>query len=392
MAPTSALGQRISIATQQTGANGIVLENSAASIDTTVYYQTGASASVVANGSASGSALQTKGLLDRIPLPDAPTAPTTTAASSGELKSSASSNLAADATYSTIELTGSSGRLNLNGNILVFSSDDLRLKDNAGVVVNGNATLVITDKLRMEDQSFIELQPNATLTIYVGGSIDVSNSYIGALRADRSKLDSSGTLAYMNPDRIHLFTPSTGVIANVVEQSVINANVYGSRLTLNLNDTSAVYGRVAARFLNMTEQSTIFYDHALDSGCGYTNPESLIYESDGHMKSSVTSLTNLGSASLQALADALAAPISGLFGFLFPSGGGGGGAVSSGPTDPTPRTATVVVNGRVEGNDYAVWESKADGAVVLVRNDGGADDDDDSSVKTKSPGQISVVP
>lgn len=241
----------------------------------------------------------------------------------------------------------------------------------------------------MEAHSYIELQPGAMLSIYVNGSINMADSFIGGVRSDRNKFDTSGGLAYFDPDHIHIFTPSTGVVAKVSGQCVIVGNVYGSRLTLNLGDSSALYGRVASRFLTMTGESTIFYDNALNSGVGYTNPDSLIYQSDGHMKAGVLSLASLNSAALQSLADALTATISGLFGFLFPSGGGGGGAYSVGPTDPTPRTVNVAVTGRVEGNDYANWESKADGALVLVHDTGSGNA---VNVKTRSPGHITIVP
>lgn len=386
-APASQFGDRINIGTRQTSAGGIEFKSTATTIDTTFYYQTGSSSSLVTNES--GVTMKLEGLLDRIPLPDAPTAPTVAVVTSGDLKSGAATTVAANKMYNTIELTGASGRLNLDGNVTLVSSDDIRLSNNSGIVVNGNAVIVVTDELRMEDHSFIELQPGSTLSLYVNGSIAMSDAFIGGLRANRAKFDSSGALEYTNPDRINILTPSTGVIANVTKQSVIVANVYGSRLTLNVGDTSAIYGRVAARFLTMTGQSTIFYDHALDSRVGYTNTTSALYENDGHLKTSVNSLTSLSTASLQTLADALSSPISGLFGLLNPSGGSTSTAYSVGPGDPTPRVVTVDVTGRVEGSDFNNWEVKADGAVVLVRDDSGGDD---SNVKTRSPGLVSMTP
>ena len=385
-APTSALGERISIGTRNANPSAIAFQNSAAAIDTTVYYGPAASASVITT--AGGPPLQLKGLLDNIPLPDAPTPPTTAAATVGELRLSGAMTLAGDAKYDKIEIDGGSGRLNLNGNITVVTLDDFRLKPDAGVIVDGNVTIVVADDLELDTNSFIELKDGATLKIFVNGDATARDTYVGALRADRSVRDTSGELPYMNPERIRIFTPSTGVTASVAQKSVINASIYGSRLTLNVSDTSAIYGRVACRHLTLSGQATIFYDHALDSGTGFTNEQSALYDEDGRLKAGVTTLANLNSSTLQSLADALAVSISTIFGLLNPVGGSGGGAVAVGPSDPTPRTVTVEVGCRVEGQDFNDWEENSDGAVVLVRSE----EDEKIAINAHTPGDISVNP
>ncbi len=394
-APASAMGKRISMGTQSLSSGSVMIENNAAAIDTTVYLGAGASGTAVMNTASPG--LDTEGLLANIPLP-APPQPNVQSVEETQnenlnftdLSVSNPTSIEFDSRYDNIEVSSKMGILQLDGDITLVAEQNIHLRNDSGVVVNGNVTIVVFDDLVLDNKSFIELMPGASLTLFVTGDVSLDDAYIGNLRADRSVLDTSGNESYMNPERITIFDMENDSTWTTKDATVVKANIYTPRMNMVLADDTAIYGRVAVAKLEMKNRAAIFYDHALNSGGGYTNPNSMVFEADGTLKSDVTSLASLDPADLQALADALAAPVTNLLGELLnPLLGGGGGEVVLGPTDPTPRTITVVMDFEQHGADSSTWESQADGAIVVKINNSGSGTEFTASFE--APGPLTIV-
>ena len=387
-APSSEMGKRIAIGTNTNGAGAIQFNDDAAAIDATVYHGPGASGSLVLN--TRSPSLQIDGLLDDIPMPAAPSIPVANPGVTGndmDVQKNVAFN--ADITADDFKVTTPSGLVTLQGDITLIAVDLFELSNNAGIVIDGNVTIISFGKLSVGNDSFIELMPGATLMMYLDDQLIVSNGYIGDLRADRSARDVSGASSYVNPERIQIFGSTNNVNWGLRNQSVIKASLYGPANTLNIREDSAVYGRVAARKLTVQDQGAIFYDHALDNGNGYTNPDSPIFEADSTIKADITALASLDDASLQALADSLGTSIKGLFGLLDPAGGSDDTPIVVGPGDPTPRTVTVAIRFEQHGTDRHTWENRAAGAVVVTVDDSGGSGQLQATLKPM--GDITVV-
>lgn len=388
-APKSILGGRLAIGTRRNALDMIKLENRAAAVDTTIYYlSAGASASMINN--AGTAPLKTQGMLDNIPLPEAPSVPVAASLLPiyPDYALKVAGTISADKRYNKFEVTDAAGRLQLNGDITIVVENSFDIKSDAGITINGNVTIVAFQDFRMENNSFIELMPGASLKVYAMKNVGFDDAYVGEVRANRSVRDSTGQEPYMDPARIQFFGGSLNQGWTTEDISVLKCNIYAPKASLLLNDNSAIYGRVATSFLTVQKQAAIFYDPALDSGGGYTDTKSTIYDGGGRIKAGVTTLANLNNSSLQSLSDALNAPIKTLFGMLNPAGGGSPAPVAEGPTDPTPRTITVGVSCKQEGQDYRQWESNLDGAVVLVQTEV----NNKTVVNAQSPGAISMTP
>jgi len=373
-APKSKLGRRLAMGTQSNGSGTVKLENNAAAIDTTVYHGPGASGSMVQ--SSSGSVPSTTGLLDNIPLPESPAFPVSPPHEDDEYKNVQLGfpfDLNSDHRVNDLEVSTSNGRLTLTGDVTFVANDDLRLRPDSGIYVDGNATVVVFDDVTLENNSFIELRDGATLTMYIGGAFRLDDAYVGDERADKSVRDASGGEGYMNPERIRIFGGSSAESWDTKDITVVKGNVYAPNASMKLTDTSALYGRIAANDLFMDKNAAVFYDHALNTGGGFTDPDSELYNSDGTLKTDVASLSTLSDAELAALASALGEDVKGLLGGLFDGGGGGGGGGDPiAPTDPTPRPLEVVASFDTRGQDPQTWESKSGSAVAVVTKQGTA--------------------
>lgn len=392
-APSSELGRRIAIGTNAEASGTITFNGNGVAIDASVYHGAGASASLVLN--TNSPPLQLEGLLGNIPLPAAPEFPAPRPEVGGEAEDSidkleidTDTTLDASGAYEEIRVTDATAVLSVKGDVTLAVAGNLELANQTGMIIDGNLTLVIYDDFKMGNYSFIELLPGATLHVHIGDELIISNAYIGDERADRSVRDSTGTAPYMDPNRVYLFGSSNSATWGMRNQSVIKGNLYIPASRLNVREQSAIYGRVAANKLSLTGTASIFYDHWLNSDGGYTNPDSLLFNEDGTIKTEVQSLASLDGSALQNLADALTAPIAdvdgGLLGPLL--GGGDDDDVVLGPTDPTPRTVAVQVEFRQHGSDSRSWERNADGSIVLRFGDGSSN----SEVEVTIPGPVTM--
>jgi Tfp pilus assembly protein PilX len=365
-APLSHLGRRIHLGTQATASSSVDVRDTAACIDTTVYYQTGASSSLVAN--ATGFPIMEVeqpfeipfrlGPGPGVPDPDSPTPP--------DLRPSAGDSVTINSDERFDDIVVEDAQLTLQGDITVVCDDLLEIDDQSKCYIDGNVTLIAFGDFEVKDDSFIELLDGATLTVFVGDDIEIRNGYIGELRPDNDR-DHTGNAPYMDPLRIRIYSIDHAAVDThywlIRLNSVVKGSIYGHPVELRVYDQSSVYGRVAVHDVRFTGNAGLFYDHALDEQQGYTNPDSLLIDgSTGDLDSAFLGLTWLDPTSLQALADATETVIHANGTSIAPT--------TSAPVDPplpgdpTPRPVLVTYELTTFGMDMGQWErANADPAV-----------------------------
>ncbi|MHC4765025.1 MAG: hypothetical protein ACYTF2_07955 [Planctomycetota bacterium] len=365
-APLSAMGRRIKLGTQATASSHVDVRDTAACTDTTVYYQTGASSSLVVN--ATGPPIMEveqpfeipfwPGPPPGVPDPDGSTPP--------DLRPGTGDTVTINSDERFDDIVVEEAQLTLQGDITVVCNDLLEIDDLSKCYIDGNVTLIAFGDFEVKDAAFVELLDGATLTVFVGDDILIRNGYVGEQRANNDR-DHTGNAPYMDPLRIRIYsidhTPVDYHTWILQGNSVIKGSIYGKPVRLNLHNDSAVYGRVATYDLDMWNNSGLFYDHALDEHQGYTNDDSLlINESTGDLDSTYLALTGLDPSSVQALADITD---------TFIHANGTTTAPTNtvpveppGPGDPTPRPVPVTYEITTFGMDMSEWErSHTDPAV-----------------------------
>jgi hypothetical protein len=216
------------------------------------------------------------------------------------------------------------------------------------------------------DNSAIELGDGATLDLFVDGDVEIIDGFIGEASIGGPDLDSSGHAPWMDPQRIHVFGSAAGTVSgwSVSGNSVVKASLYAPSGRVTIGDQSAVYGRLAADRVSMHEDAAVFYDHTLDSGFGYTKPDSLVFAADGSIPSSFVAIGSLAEGTLAEAAAHTDLAIS-AYGKTYYQGQRYDGDFVPGTSDvllppdpaaPTPRPAVVEFEFGAFGADITGWE------------------------------------
>lgn len=358
-APSTKLGERVLIGTSSVNAGAVAITGNATTIDSTVFHVTGASSSLVSSGN--GTDVEMQALLDSIPVPQPPSPGVPGPGGAGLVLPHAAIAIVAlpintNARFSSMLVTTSATQA-LVGNITVVSEGSLSISGNSRLLVSGNVKLVVFDDLTISNSS-IQLAPNSTLTLYVGDQLRTDNGYMGEQRAV-VVLDNSGNATYMDPQRLQVFSipgypPGNWLMEN---QSIAKASIYAPAANFRIEDSSALYGRVAGTDIELRNDGAVFYDHGMNRQLGYSNPDSNLFDGTDHIKPPYLALASLDRAVIQAVAlltnlDALAilkfetlidgtAPVA---------------PVVTPPTLPTPRPLDVVYEVQSLGLDARTYE------------------------------------
>jgi hypothetical protein len=124
---------------------------------------------------------------------------------------------------------------------------------------------------------------------------------------------------------------------------------------VTITDTSALYGRVVATSLLMQQDAAMFYDPALDTGGGFTNPSSELYDEAGRILATFKNLAQLNDADIQAAANLEKVKVKAKGEKTAPLVADPIDPVD--PLDPTPRPVDVTVDLASFGKSVADWES-----------------------------------
>lgn len=366
-APLASLGRRIAIGTQAVNSASVVLSDTAAAIDTTVYAGPGASSSLASI--ADGPAISLVSVPDAIAMPASPTsglAATSLPAATDATFSGGSTMVTTTSRHRRLELTSSAIRV-IKGNITLTCEEDLRIGSGAKLVIEGNVKAAVYGNLRIDDGA-IELKgSSSSLSLYVcgdgsGDALEIRDGFIGELRSTNVR-DNSGSAPWINPLRICLFSvPPSGASSEwrIRGNSVVKASVYcPDAVKVTIEEQSAIYGRLAARVVQLDDDAAVFYDHALDRRRGYTNPDSWVYDDDGRIKSAYLNLASLDASALQSAAlvtDAIVLGITYNGANYLPAAAAQPGD-AGGQDDPTPRPVPIEFSIVAFSNNVRDWEA-----------------------------------
>ncbi len=309
-APLTALGKPVSLGTQASGASSIELQNNAAAVDAIVYTPPDASNTLVFN--ATGPEVGTTKLEDTIPVPTEPDPgvewPKVTDSYINVYRSGTYVAVN-DAVVRTGSITFEHGAVShWIGDVTVIANHNVSINSDSAIIVEGDATLICFEDLDINRGS-IQVLDDSTLTIYVLDDLILNNGYIGDGPYDYdTDRDNSGDADWIDPSKIQIYgieTAERDSNWDLNHTSVIKASIYAPSVpTFTVRDTSALYGRILAQEITAKNHSAIFYDHSLDSGNGYTNPLSELFDGDGNIKDAFKAITTLSGADVNAAAAA----------------------------------------------------------------------------------------
>lgn len=298
--PRTTFGFPIHVGVRSANSNSIRVSGSSSIVDAWAHYPEGAAYNVV-DASHSLVRVETK---DVIPLPNAPSSGESHPGS-GHGHMDANANVVLVSQMQWDDITVQEGRrMRIPNDSTVVIGNDLTLSRDAHILVESDTTIVVFGDVEMQRNSFIEIMPGASLHVYVQGDVRLDEAYIGHERSDQSVRDRSGEATWFDPERIQL-TGFSSFDTNwdIEDTSVVQGSIYAPRARVLVRDNAAVYGRIAAREIHIRGNSSLFFDHTLDYFAGYTNSNSLMYDSDGHIYESFRDMATIDNTLLSDVAD-----------------------------------------------------------------------------------------
>lgn len=361
VAPQSTLGRRLAIGVHSTAASSIHITDDAAPVDTTVYHGPGASQFLVTDET--GGDIPTVEIENDIPLPFAPDSGVSPPHPSlihlildvvgGVL------NISADDRRSSMRLLNGLSML-ISGIVHLVTDDDTELRNGAKMLIQGDTTMVVFGDLILDDASIELANSSARLTLFVRGGISLHNGYIGDLRTSGLR-DNTGYASHMDPRRIQIFSMSNeNGFQNwdITGNSVVKASIFSPDVRLRIREESALYGRAVAREVRIDGEGALFYDPALNSRRGYTNPGSRLFDALGGIRLEFQALSSLNPDEIQWIADVSGAVIlpCGLGASYLPAGYVPSVPHASADGEVTPRIIDVDCSMLAFGTDMRTFE------------------------------------
>jgi hypothetical protein len=125
------------------------------------------------------------------------------------------------------------------------------LANNAVVTVTGSVTLYVTGAFTLSNNTQFRIDPGCDVTIYFAGTWNIDNNAgINNLGQNPASLKMYGTDTFTG----------TQTFSNNVETY---ASIYAPRAEIYLANNAAIYGAVAAKFIEQKNNGLIHYDEAL---------------------------------------------------------------------------------------------------------------------------------
>jgi len=192
----------------------------------------------------------------------------------------------------------SRGFMNIRGTVQIDVGGNLFIERGARVLVEEAAVLVVRGNAVFEAAA-VEVSPGGSLTLVVVGDLTLDGAYLGGARSDPNEgCDASGAAPYDGgAARTVVFGASSRRVL-VTDGSVIKGQVYAPESRVDIENRSAVYGRLLGRTVTLHEGTGLFYDPALDRRIGWTSPTSGVWESESTPRAEVLEVDRLDDASL----------------------------------------------------------------------------------------------
>lgn len=391
--PLSELGRPVNIGSNATAAGRVRIGKKTDAPDSQGFVMSSANSGVITDSTGTTQPIRRINFSVNetvlLPAPPTPTLGglTWAAARNPSITSNVNQSLTSDKRYNsltvdngatlTIDLGGASRTAGITGTLTIQNGGVLSIR-------NGHLDLVIQGALNMFSRGAIELGPGATVRIFLGGTMSVNDSVIGLPASYRyeSRDGRNGLAEYFDPQRciIYRITSINSVDLDLLDlddaaswlwsdttskswfindRTFVCGRIYGhSKADISMNNQAGVFGNVVGLSVIVSGGSAVHYDHTLDRGNGYTNPQSRLYAGPLDLRDDLRLLlTDLNTSTIDSILALL--------------GGGGGGVPVVGDDQPTPRDASRVRHRAWRQYGLRIWRQRelgADDNVALINN------------------------
>lgn len=165
--------------------------------------------------------------------------------------------------------------------------------------------LIARGDVSIRNTSRLQVAAGGALSIVSHGGVVIDDSYVGTILQAGEAVEAVSPLAPHAPGgaaRVMIYAQPT--LVRIEDGAVVKGEVYAPGATVTVGDASAVYGRVLGGSIALTDGGSVFYDPALNSGRGWLNPNSGIWETPTTVRSEVLDVARLDDESLGAFAAA----------------------------------------------------------------------------------------
>lgn len=172
----------------------------------------------------------------------------------------------------SLALVPSAGPVSMSGSDSItlstgsYAYSKLDLDTDAEIIINGDVKIRIDNSLNMNDNSKIKVNGNLTIYTENGLSLD-DNSYIKSIVADE----------YEKPANVVVFGPGNSASSDFSGNSEFYGVMYAPGATISFNDNAQLFGAVASRVINFSQNSQLHYDELLGTEGVGSNYERLTW-------------------------------------------------------------------------------------------------------------------
>ena len=315
LSPSYDLGKPIQIGTNNTASLAVKTYAGTKVSNGEYFVRSGASSSTLSDSSGSSAPLRRKTISESgaIPVPASQT-PITTGLPKADMYNptltSGTHNILVSKEYGTVTLQNTADLIVVTPGTTFLVMGDLNLMNGGDIIVQAaNVSVVVLGNVSIGQYSAIEVQNGASLRLFIGGNLDINQGVLGlpdTLVYDAGRDPTTGINFYQDPERVKVFkiAGSPSATWQIRGKSYAAATFYGPNASIDVDQHSAVFGNLVATNVKVRGGSKLFYDTQLDSGWGYTNPDSFVYDGTGNYDTNVTnSATNLDDSTYASLED-----------------------------------------------------------------------------------------
>jgi len=388
--PTADLGMPLWVGTHGTSPGAISVAAGAGAVNTILATTTSMSSSALSN--LSSTLIGESPIVNNMPLPDPPSPsvadpdphnPPADLDITGERV-----DITVDTRYDDLSADGAS-TIVLDGPVDLIVDDDAMITGGSSLIVREKSELIVFDDLTL-DVASIMIGHSGELTIWVGGDLTITSSFIGEESASSYRAMRDGTATWIDSHKITFYSippedeteqeneqEDNGVIGDLLNGvlgspepmlmsgpgstaswtistlAIVKGRLYAPNVDITLETGSVVYGHIVGYTIEITDDAALFYDTSLSPMNGFLNPPPSVLVDQWTLVSAAATLESLNDAAIQACADACGVVITitdtiltpvGFVSSLIPIGHGP-------PANSSPRTIPVDYEIRAVGID-----------------------------------------
>jgi hypothetical protein len=349
VAPSANLALPIWIGTKNVGSNSVTIGSEAQAVDTVLATTTAMSSSALNNAAAT--IVAEAPMIENMPFPDPPAAPATFPDAGRPyadfVENTGKSVVDTSKRYGTLTITDG-GNLKVRNDSNLIIDGDLVINHGGTLLISGNSVVTVFGHMVVDDGS-IELRNEGTLTLFIAGSVEVSNAFIGDDDGSEAATATDGTASWLDSQKLVMYsipsyTPTTappdvddvggtppgnpmssGTLGTppagpkdtepaaetpvldwtISDDSIIKARLYAPDMDVTVEDGSVLYGQIIGDAIVLRDTAALFYDTNLFDEFGLLNPPDLALADTWNVHSVIANLPSLDPASLDSIADSL---------------------------------------------------------------------------------------